>query len=143
MNIKPLPEDVLAAVQLGNTIEAIKLLRESSGLGLKEAKDAIDEHLRGNTRSTATVAAPGSPPAAVAEALMQGNKLEAIHRLRESTGMGLKEAKDAVESFGKPPDLSPPQRSPGEVPTSRTGIWLVVVLALAAALAYFLLRRVG
>jgi ribosomal protein L7/L12 len=42
---KPSPE-ALAAVQAalaaGNKIAAIKLLREASGLGLKEAKDAVE-----------------------------------------------------------------------------------------------------
>jgi hypothetical protein len=31
-----------AALAAGNKIEAIKLLREASGLGLKEAKDAVE-----------------------------------------------------------------------------------------------------
>ena len=35
-------DEVLAAVDNGNKIEAIKRLREETGLGLKEAKDAID-----------------------------------------------------------------------------------------------------
>ncbi|MBL8728405.1 MAG: ribosomal protein L7/L12 [Planctomycetes bacterium] len=37
-----LPPDVLAAAAAGNRIEAIKLLREQRGLGLKEAKDLLD-----------------------------------------------------------------------------------------------------
>jgi len=32
-----------AALAAGNKIEAIKLLREASGLGLKEAKDAVEQ----------------------------------------------------------------------------------------------------
>ena len=38
-------------------------------------------------------------PPAVAEALATGNKLEAIKRLRNITGLGLKEAKDWVDSY--------------------------------------------
>lgn len=34
--------EVFAAVQKGNKIEAIKIYREQTGLGLKEAKDFID-----------------------------------------------------------------------------------------------------
>jgi ribosomal protein L7/L12 len=37
---------MLAALRLGKTIEAIRLLRESSGLGLKEEKDVVEQHLR-------------------------------------------------------------------------------------------------
>jgi large subunit ribosomal protein L7/L12 len=39
MGVSP---DIWDAVQRGNKIEAIKLYREQSGLGLKEAKDFID-----------------------------------------------------------------------------------------------------
>jgi len=35
-------DEIIAAVDNGNKIAAIKLLREETGLGLKEAKDAID-----------------------------------------------------------------------------------------------------
>jgi ribosomal protein L7/L12 len=37
-----LPEDVLALARGGRKIEAIKLLREQTGLGLKEAKERIE-----------------------------------------------------------------------------------------------------
>ena len=37
-----LPDAVVAALKRGNKIEAIKLLREQIGAGLKEAKDAVD-----------------------------------------------------------------------------------------------------
>ncbi len=47
----PLPPDVLEALQRGRTIEAIKLLRTSRNMGLKEAKDAIDA-ARGNIKAT-------------------------------------------------------------------------------------------
>ena len=36
-------------------------------------------------------------PPAVAEALRSGNKIEAIKRYREETGVGLKEAKEFIE----------------------------------------------
>lgn len=41
-----LPAEVLLALQQGNQIEAIKLLRLRTGLGLKEAKDEIDRVVR-------------------------------------------------------------------------------------------------
>tara|TARA_R110000868_G_scaffold49843_1_gene160142 strand:- start:441 stop:701 length:261 start_codon:yes stop_codon:yes gene_type:complete len=37
-----LPPQVVAALQRGQKIEAVKLLRELRGIGLKEAKDAVD-----------------------------------------------------------------------------------------------------
>lgn len=41
-----LPPPVIAALQRGNTLLAIKLLRQSHGLGLKQAKDLVDLHRR-------------------------------------------------------------------------------------------------
>lgn len=38
-------KEIAAAILAGNTIAAIKLYREATGLGLKEAKTAID-HIR-------------------------------------------------------------------------------------------------
>jgi len=89
---------VRSLTQAGQKIEAIKLLREWTGAGLKESKDAVEAILRGP-----------APPASswgdrafedeVATLLEQGQKIEAIKRYRERTGVGLKEAKDAVEAI--------------------------------------------
>lgn len=57
-----LPPDVMAALQRGNKIEAIKLLRKHTGLGLKEAKDQIDAIEMAPTIS-APLSAPGEVPA--------------------------------------------------------------------------------
>jgi ribosomal protein L7/L12 len=37
------PAEVWAALQSGNKIAAIKIYRERTGVGLKEAKDAVDQ----------------------------------------------------------------------------------------------------
>ena len=50
--------------------------------------------------------AAGLPPldpaqsAAIAQALARGEKIEAIKLLREATGLGLRESKEAVERMG-------------------------------------------
>jgi len=41
-----LPPPVLDALRKGKKIEAIKLLRLERNLGLKEAKDLVDDHVR-------------------------------------------------------------------------------------------------
>jgi ribosomal protein L7/L12 len=41
----PLSTAALVALQRGNKIEAIKLLRHEQGLGLKDAKDLLEAHL--------------------------------------------------------------------------------------------------
>ena len=37
------PPGVMEAIQAGNTIEAIKAYREATGVGLAEAKDAVEK----------------------------------------------------------------------------------------------------
>lgn len=97
-----LPEPALAAIRRGETIEAIKLLRESHGLGLQEAKAAVDRYQAGDRD---VVVPPGAAdeernglPASVLAALDQGEMIEAIKRLREAHGLGLKEAKDRIDA---------------------------------------------
>ena len=43
-----LPPDVTAAIRANRKIEAIKLLRQHRGLGLKEAKHAVEAYARAN-----------------------------------------------------------------------------------------------
>ena len=40
-----MPADVITALSRGQKIEAIKRLREARGIGLKEAKDAVDSYV--------------------------------------------------------------------------------------------------
>ena len=138
-----LPPEVLDALDSGNTIEAIKLLRQSAGLGLKEAKDAIDAHQRGSAMVTALGNALGPLPASVIEALQSGNKVEAIKLMREHAGSGLKEAKDAVEAAGQVARTTPDMPSPGEVPKTGGFTWMAVGLAAAAVAAYYFFRNAG
>jgi hypothetical protein len=57
----PLPPDVRAALDQGDALEAIKLLRRRTGFGLKEAKDAVE---RGPKRRGAAASglSPGEVP---------------------------------------------------------------------------------
>nr|WP_298166805.1 ribosomal protein L7/L12 [uncultured Pseudomonas sp.] len=56
-----LPPEVMAALERGHKIEAIKLLRELKGVGLKEAKDAVDRYKPGRSSMAAdSVVRPGS-----------------------------------------------------------------------------------
>jgi len=85
------------AIRAGNKLEAIKLYREKTGLGLKEAKDAIDA-------MSGARAAPPSPAAyvnadeAIDAALRNDQLIQAIKLFREKTGLGLAEAKRAMEA---------------------------------------------
>lgn len=95
-------------------IAAIKLLREHSGLSLREAKDQIDAWVPSGALPEAPVPLEGARPAVPADAVSRltptvraelerliaaDQKISAIKLLREATGLGLKDAKDAVESW--------------------------------------------
>lgn len=57
----PITPEIAAAIRAGRKIEAIKLYREAHGVGLKEAKDAVDAHETANRGITRT---PKNPPSA-------------------------------------------------------------------------------
>ena len=49
MNSTPrLPDQVISQIRAGRKIQAIKLLREAQGIGLKEAKHAVDAYILAN-----------------------------------------------------------------------------------------------
>jgi ribosomal protein L7/L12 len=48
----------------------------------------------------AATAAGGAVSAAVLDLVRQGNKIAAIKQYREETGVGLREAKDAIDALG-------------------------------------------
>lgn len=104
-------------LRAGRKLEAIKKYRELTGVGLKEAKDAVEALERGEsvampvstqapTRAAAT--APASDPELRAH-LSEGRLIDAVKRYRELTGLGLKEAKDAVEALARDESAPPPR----------------------------------
>lgn len=144
---KPLPAEVLEALQRNDQIEAIRRLRQAFDLGLKEAKDLIDAYQSGAPVALPVGEAPqefsneatDELPVAVIEAAQRGDKIEAIKLYREQTGAGLKEAKDAVEDWLQThPGMI--QNAPGEVPRSSNGKWWLVLFAIGVAGWYFFFR---
>ena len=108
----PLPNDVQAALDTGNKIEAIKRYRAATGAGLKEAKDAVEGNVgphaveRKIDALLAHVGAadPDQPSAAVREAVRAGRTIEAIRAYRAATGAGLQESKAAIDRIAHEPD---------------------------------------
>ena len=133
----PLPAEVVAALKRSRSDQAVLLLHKATGLSLTEAKLVIDERLQRTGKPKGTVLSMLGLPFAVSSALRQGNKIEAIRLLRERAGLGLKEAKDAIESFDAENSEAQGNRSPGEVPRSGGAFWLVSFLAAAALLGYY------
>jgi ribosomal protein L7/L12 len=98
--------EVQALVAQGNKIQAIKRLRDLTGLGLKEAKDYVDSlpPIPPSGDDFTPDAGPEPRPLSGEEidelrALAAANKIQAIKRCRELTGLGLKECKDFIESL--------------------------------------------
>jgi ribosomal protein L7/L12 len=94
-------DEVAELNRQGRKIEAIKIYRELTGVGLAEAKSAVEAMEAGHS-----VVPPAQPAinldqdGALREirTLMQtGEKIQAIKKYREVFGVGLAEAKDAVE----------------------------------------------
>lgn len=112
----PMFKEVRELIQAGQQIEAIKAYREITGVGLAQAKDAVEAIEAGRPlvvmqstivagRQASVDAAPASPFGSSAEVmdevkrlLREGNKIEAIRIHREYFNLGLKESKDAVEA---------------------------------------------
>jgi len=100
---------VIEEIKSGNTVTAIKLLRESKKIGLKEAKEIIELYNAGNHNEAeeALYAAPrryADPamtelPPEVIDELKRGNKLKAIKVFRSQRRIGLKEAKEMIDSW--------------------------------------------
>lgn len=83
----------------GETLKAVKLYRELSGLSLAEAK----EHIEAMAAELAAQTPMGTPaatvtPEAIVTALENRRKIEAVKLYREATGQGLKKSKDAVDA---------------------------------------------
>jgi ribosomal protein L7/L12 len=96
-------ERIEEELQAGRLSNAIKLYREETGSGLKEAKDAVE---RMHRELTSLPRVPGlSADSVDADRIQQeiaaGRMLNAIKLYREATGAGLREAKEAVEQLQK------------------------------------------
>lgn len=109
--------EIARMVRDGRKIEATQLYRELTGAGLKESKEAIEQLAAGRVLTVArrivaqAEAADGEPQTAdggqrpstedflrsLQPLLQTDQKIEAIKRLRERYGLGLQEAKEAVE----------------------------------------------
>ena len=70
---------------------------------------------------------------AVLQAVAAGNKIEAIKRLREETGLGLKEAKDEIDRLARThqPTAPPPMAEQGGAGSVlKIAVVIIIVLAI-------------
>jgi ribosomal protein L7/L12 len=121
-------DEVLTLIRSGNKIAAIKAYRERTGLGLKEAKDAVEALAAQPARepNLANLSANG-PDDEVLTLIRSGKKIAAIKAYREQTGVGLKDAKDAVEALAAEHGIAPRP--------SGCGVGVLLAILIAGGLA--------
>lgn len=114
----PLPPDtrnrVLELIRQQKKIQAIKVLREATGYGLKEAKEVVEALEAGRGPGSTQDAVPSEPPAVpggtdrprsadLAERARRlradGQEVQAIRLVCDETGMGIPEAQSFVRSL--------------------------------------------
>ncbi len=123
-NFDSLEDAVRSLLTQGQKIAAIKLYREQTGVGLAEAKSAVERIERGERGE----GVPDSKTAftdldqQILQLLAAGKKIQAIKTYREQTNVGLKQAKDAVEALAD---------QNGIVPTRGSGCFAVLGLLLS------------
>jgi ribosomal protein L7/L12 len=106
MSAADFESQVRSLASRGQMIGAIKLYRARTGMGLAEAKRAVEAIAAGQPFEEKNAVADGasgdmsgSTGDQVLALLRAGKKIEAIKHFRLQTGVGLKEAKDAVEAL--------------------------------------------
>lgn len=103
----PLPQAAKLTADRGELVAAIQITQDVMGVTLQEAQQAVHAYIRGASKDYAQTTDHRIPPHALAS-LQRGNVIEAIKHTREATGLGLKEAKDAVERYvAENPHLAP------------------------------------
>ncbi len=115
-----LERDVCSLLNQGRKIEAVKLYKEQTGVSLAAAKDAVE-----SLQAGANLHAPsGNLEAELLQLLGRGEKLAAIKLYRETAGVSLFEAKQAVESLAVKHGLG----------TGRSGCLSVLAIIMCAAI---------
>jgi ribosomal protein L7/L12 len=132
-NISP-SQIVYNHIKEGRKIEAIKILREETGIGLKEAKEFIEKFELKNIPKQSSVQVSGL----VLDELRKGSKIEAIKKYREETGTGLKDSKDIIErAIIENPEVKKQMDEVNKEKRKKAGIYLLII-GLIIILFYFL-----
>lgn len=104
-------QGLLRLLHAGQRVQAVAAYRRRTGVDLEIAKQAIDELER--DREFDVAPADANLEWEVIAYLERGEKIGAIKFYREKTGLGLKEAKDAVEAIEARLGLAPAPGSGG------------------------------
>ena len=138
----------------GDKLGAIKLYREATGLGLGDSKDYVEQIMTRDERAPSVARGPmDAATTGQIGALVAANRLiDAIKLYRERTGVGLKEAKDAVEAMALGKRPADPDYAVGDAASrvvSRPGaasraplVLFIIAAAVVVALLFPSVRRV-
>jgi ribosomal protein L7/L12 len=110
-NHESLEDEIRLLLRQGRNIEAIKLYREQTGLGLAAARDAVERMIGQGDNPAHNEVVANATENQILELLAAGRKIAAIKLYREQTSCGLKEAKDAVEALATRHGIVSPARS--------------------------------
>ena len=118
MSEPELIDEVLQLLTEDRKIEAIKRYREGTGLGLAEAKQAVEALERGlrPERAHLNQPLPATPEKLMAEVLQlvrDKHYLLAVKRYRDATGSSLKESREAIDKLMSAHGLEPPKSGCG------------------------------
>ena len=94
-----LEQQVRDLLAQGKKVEAVKLVLTQTGKGLKEAKDYVDSLAKSALPEMPVGVSKETLAFEVSHLIAKGNTIQAVKRVRELTGWGLKEAKDFVDSL--------------------------------------------
>jgi ribosomal protein L7/L12 len=139
-----LPQSAIDALNAGDKIEAIRIVREATGPGLKEAKDAVERYAPGDAPHQAAQRSPVEGdvlPVAAVSALANGRMIDAVKIVRQEHRTGLKEAKDVVDRYLAMQPALRGRIEAARAEARRAVLLWVVALALVAALAGYYLTR--
>ena len=100
-NEHDVPPEVTQLVEEGRVMEAVKRVRQLKGLSLAEAKAWVDGLRAGHAtvRSRTPALVMKLDESDIQREIREGRLINAIKLYREMTGVGLKEARDAVEAL--------------------------------------------
>jgi ribosomal protein L7/L12 len=120
--------EIRRLVRDGNLIGAIKRRREATGEDLKTAKAYVDA-MREGVNPTSRPPAPRDP---TVDELIRTSAgfIEAVKRVREATGAGLKDAADRVRAVAERDGLAEEWRRTQPPSTLPKAVFFVVVVAL-------------
>jgi ribosomal protein L7/L12 len=108
-SIPGLPQAAVEALQRGDKLAAIRLVRKATGADLKAAADAVERYARDPRHaqrlepvSGAAHSQPADAATRIFESLMRGDRIDAIKLLREAAGADLGNTKTTIERLLQP-----------------------------------------